>query len=175
MDDEKLGSAKDSLSSQSVASRTIKILKYSLAFGLVWFIVQSWFIIPRHYIFVGSHTSACTHAKYAWVTDAFAPKEPRVPRGRLAENFFLYDFCLSLRIKADVSRTAPYRTRPMQSQRLANTRRSRTLRAQKGTYSPPSTSSIFFDTSSPFRKAPAIPSTLLDRRPRVTRHSLSRI
>lgn len=80
-------------------SRTKQIVKYSISFGLVWFIVHSWFIIPRHYFFVGGPSrSACTHGKYAWVTDAFAPKAPEVPRGRLAENFFLYVFRLSLRI-----------------------------------------------------------------------------
>ncbi|KAH8988532.1 Zn-dependent exopeptidase [Lactarius akahatsu] len=96
MEDEKFASAKDSPFSEPVAipanSRTKRIVKYSICFGLVWFIVHSWFIIPRRYIFVGdpsSHTSACTHSKYAWVTDAFAPKDPQVPHGRLAENFFL--------------------------------------------------------------------------------------
>jgi hypothetical protein len=94
MEDEKRESAKESLAT-SADSRIKKIIKYSIALGLVWFIVHSWFIIPRRYISVGSHTSACTHSKYAWVMDAFAPNEPRVPRGRLAENFFLYDFRLS--------------------------------------------------------------------------------
>ncbi|KAH9077021.1 Zn-dependent exopeptidase [Lactarius deliciosus] len=96
MEDEKFASAKDSPFSEPVAipanSRTKRIVKYSICFGIFWFIVHSWFIIPRHYIFVGdppSHASACKHSKYAWVTDAFAPKEPQVPRGRLAENFFL--------------------------------------------------------------------------------------
>jgi N-acetylated-alpha-linked acidic dipeptidase len=88
MEDEKRESAKESLAT-SADSRIKKIIKYSIALGLVWFIVHSWFIIPRRYISVGSHTSACTHSKYAWVMDAFAPNEPRVPRGRLAENFFL--------------------------------------------------------------------------------------
>ncbi|KAI9447887.1 Zn-dependent exopeptidase [Lactarius indigo] len=99
MEDEKFATAKDPPLSDPVAipasstwSRTKRIVKYSICFGLVWFTIHSWFIIPRHYIFVGdhpSHTSACAHSKYAWVMDAFAPKEPQVPRGRLAENFFL--------------------------------------------------------------------------------------
>ncbi|KAH9060978.1 Zn-dependent exopeptidase [Lactarius vividus] len=96
MEDEKFASAKDSPFSEPVAipanSRTRRIVKYSICFGFVWFIVYSWSIIPRHYLFLGgpsSHASACTHSKYAWVTDAFAPKEPQVPHGRLAENFFL--------------------------------------------------------------------------------------
>ncbi|KAH9045256.1 Zn-dependent exopeptidase [Lactarius pseudohatsudake] len=72
MEDEKSASAKDSPFSEPVAipanSRTKRIVKYSIYLGLV---------------------CACTHSKYAWVTDAFAPKEPEVPHGRLAENFFL--------------------------------------------------------------------------------------
>jgi len=188
MEDEKFASAKDSPLSEPVAippdstgSRTKRIIKYFISFGLVWVVVHSWFITPRHHVFVGdppSHTSACTRSKYAWVMDAFAPKAPHVPQGRLAENFFLYVFRLSLRIcrdNADVAHTAPYRTRPVRSQRLANTRRSLTLQVRKGTYSPPSTSSIFSDTSSPSRRASTIPSTLLDRWPRVMRHSRSRI
>ena len=71
-------------------SRARKIVKYSISLGLVWFIVHSWFI---NYI-RPSHTSACTHRKYAWAMDAFAPKAPQVPRGRLAENFFLCVFFL---------------------------------------------------------------------------------
>lgn len=100
MKDEKSGRVVDSPLPEPVTapvgsskSRTKKIVKYSLSFALVWFIVHSWF--PRQYIFVGrpsSHASACAHGKYAWVADAFAPKAPEVPIGRLAENFFLYVF-----------------------------------------------------------------------------------
>jgi N-acetylated-alpha-linked acidic dipeptidase len=68
-----------------VESRARKIVKYSISLALVWFIIHSWFI---NYI-RPSHTSACTQRKYAWAMDAFAPKAPQVPRGRLAENFFL--------------------------------------------------------------------------------------
>jgi hypothetical protein len=186
MKDEKSGSVVDSplpepvtAPADSTSLRTKKIVKYSISFALVWFIVHWWFILPRQYTFVGgpsSHASACAHGKYAWVMDAYAPKAPEVPLGRLAENFFLYVFRLRIyRGNADVQHTAPYRTRPMQSQRLANMRGSLISQVRTGTYALPSTSSIFSKTSSPSRKAPTIPSTLLGRLPRVTLHSLSRI
>ena len=135
MGDEKLGSANDSEPvATSADSRTKKIVKYSIAFGLVWFIVHPWFINPLNYIFVGNRTTACTHGKYAWVLDAFAPKEPQVPRGRLAENFFLYVFLLiPTHLPSQPCHIAPYRTRPVQSQPLANMRRSPTLQVRNGT------------------------------------------
>ncbi|KAN0132552.1 hypothetical protein V8E53_009568 [Lactarius tabidus] len=99
MKDEKSGSVVDSplpepvtAPADSTSLRTKKIVKYSISFALVWFIVHWWFILPRQYTFVGgpsSHASACAHGKYAWVMDAYAPKAPEVPLGRLAENFFL--------------------------------------------------------------------------------------
>ena len=96
MEGEKFESVKVSplpeLVTTPTCSRTKKIVKYFICFGLIWFIVHSWPIIPRHYLFVGGPTSACAHSEYAWVTDAFAPKAPEVPRGRLAENFFLHVF-----------------------------------------------------------------------------------
>lgn len=105
MKGEKSGSVVDSPLPEPVTTpadsskyRTKKIVKYSISFALVWFVVHSWFILPRKYIFVGrpsSHPSACAHGKYAWVTEAFAPKAPEIPLGRLAENFFLCVFRLA--------------------------------------------------------------------------------
>src|SRR6266404_7496398 len=167
MESDKFGSAKNAplsvpvdipancTDSRQEVPRIKGIVKCVMTFGLVWF------IITRHYIFVDhplSHKDICTHRKYAWVVDAFAPKEPHVPHGRLAENAFLYDPS-SLRIgrdNADMSHTAPYRTRPVQSRRLVNMRQSLTLQDRTETYAPPSTSLIFSDTNCPSQKAPMI-------------------
>jgi hypothetical protein len=76
-----------------IKSRAKRIGKYVISFGLLWFIFhRGLFPIVYHYVSVvrpSAHTHSCGHDNYAWAMDAFAPKEPEVPIGQLAENFFL--------------------------------------------------------------------------------------
>ncbi|KAI0268104.1 hypothetical protein BC834DRAFT_952323 [Gloeopeniophorella convolvens] len=73
----------------------VKILKHVLLFGTLWFIIYRWlFSLAGNLISVSNlsihpKTRTCSQREHAWFMDAFSPKEPHVPSGRLAENFFL--------------------------------------------------------------------------------------
>ncbi|KAI0068619.1 Zn-dependent exopeptidase [Artomyces pyxidatus] len=65
-------------------SRARRIVLRVLVWGSLWYIFL-------FYVLVGTHKQwarkECT--RNAWIMEAFAPKKPEIPIGRLAENFFL--------------------------------------------------------------------------------------
>jgi hypothetical protein len=88
--DEKSSLTEPLLATQTVnvKSRVKRIVKYVISFGLLSFILHR-ALFPLAFRYASTHIHPCVCDNYAWAMDAFAPKEPEVPIGQLAENFFL--------------------------------------------------------------------------------------
>jgi hypothetical protein len=69
----------------NVKSRVKRVVKYVVSFSLLFFILHRG-LFSLAFRYASKH---CACDNYAWAMDAFSPKEPEVPVGQLAENFFL--------------------------------------------------------------------------------------